>query len=98
LPIVFAAARRGHVVVKIACLAQLVNVIPPIRTQDGGRAWRQTTYFPFMHVARFGRGTVLRLEPHGPGYEGRGRDAGRRNAAGRAVPALVERRALGYVA
>ncbi len=33
--------------VRMACLAQLVNVLPPIRTLDGGPAWRQTTYFPF---------------------------------------------------
>jgi alpha-N-arabinofuranosidase len=49
--------------VKIGCLAQLVNVIPPIRTLDGGPAWRQTTFFPFAHASRFGRGTVLRVEP-----------------------------------
>jgi alpha-N-arabinofuranosidase len=48
--------------VKIGCLAQLVNVIPPIRTLDGGPAWRQTSFFPFAHASRFGRGTVLRLE------------------------------------
>jgi alpha-N-arabinofuranosidase len=47
--------------VSIACLAQLVNVIAPIRTRDGGPAWRQATYFPFMHVARHGRGTVLQV-------------------------------------
>ena len=49
--------------VKIGCLAQLVNVIPPIRTLDGGPAWRQTTFHPFAHASRFGRGTVLRVEP-----------------------------------
>jgi alpha-L-arabinofuranosidase len=52
--------------VRMACVAQLVNVIPPIRTVDGGPAWRQTTFFPFMHAARFGRGTVLRVEPDPP--------------------------------
>ena len=52
--------------VKIGCLAQLVNVIPPMRTLDGGPAWRQTSFFPFMHASRFGRGTVLRLEPTRP--------------------------------
>ena len=51
--------------VKVACLAQLVNVIPPIRTLDGGPAWRQTSFFPFMHASRFGRGTVLRWSPRG---------------------------------
>jgi alpha-N-arabinofuranosidase len=49
--------------VRMACLAQLVNVIPPIRTVDGGPAWRQTTFFPFAHASRYGRGTVLRVEP-----------------------------------
>jgi len=55
--------------VKVACLAQLVNCIPAIRTLDGGPAWRQTTFFPFMHASRWGRGTVLRVEPDGPRYE-----------------------------
>jgi alpha-N-arabinofuranosidase len=55
--------------VRMACLAQLVNVLPPIRTLDGGPAWRQTTYFPFAHASRFGRGTVLRVEPDAPAYE-----------------------------
>jgi alpha-N-arabinofuranosidase len=47
--------------VKVACLAQLVNVIAPIMTETGGRAWRQSIYFPFQHVAKWGRGTVLDL-------------------------------------
>jgi alpha-N-arabinofuranosidase len=55
--------------VRMACLAQLVNVLPPIRTLDGGPAWRQTTYFPFRHAARLARGIVLRVEPDAPVYE-----------------------------
>jgi alpha-N-arabinofuranosidase len=54
--------------VRMACLAQLVNVIAPIRTRDGGPAWRQTTFFPFRDAARHGRGTVLRVEPQAPAY------------------------------
>lgn len=46
--------------VKMACLAQLVNVIAPIMTEPGGRAWKQTIYEPFMHASRYGNGTVLR--------------------------------------
>ena len=46
--------------VKIACLAQLVNVIAPIMTEKNGKAWRQTIFYPFMDVSRNGRGTVLR--------------------------------------
>ncbi|GHU07646.1 intracellular exo-alpha-(1-_5)-L-arabinofuranosidase 1 [Spirochaetia bacterium] len=45
--------------VKIACLAQLVNVIAPIMAEAGGAAWRQTIFFPFMHASKYGRGTVL---------------------------------------
>ncbi|MCL1813524.1 MAG: alpha-N-arabinofuranosidase [Treponema sp.] len=46
--------------VKIACLAQLVNVIAPIMTEKGGKAWRQTIFYPFMDASCYGRGTVLR--------------------------------------
>ncbi|BFT75488.1 alpha-N-arabinofuranosidase [Paenibacillus sp. P36] len=45
--------------VKMACLAQLVNVIAPIMTANGGAAWKQTIYYPYMHASLFGRGTVL---------------------------------------
>jgi alpha-N-arabinofuranosidase len=46
--------------VKIACLAQLVNVIAPIMTDaNGGGAWRQTIFYPFLHASRYGRGKAL---------------------------------------
>ncbi len=45
--------------VKIACLAQLVNVIAPIMTENGGPAWVQTIFWPFLHASRYGRGTAL---------------------------------------
>jgi len=45
--------------VKIACMAQLVNVIAPIMTETGGASWRQTIYYPLMHAANNGLGTVL---------------------------------------
>lgn len=45
--------------VKIACLAQLVNVIAPIMTENGGDAWAQTIYYPFMHASNYGRGIAL---------------------------------------
>lgn len=51
--------------VKIACLAQLVNVIAPIMTENaenGGRAWAQTIYWPFLLTSEDGRGTALRTE------------------------------------
>jgi alpha-N-arabinofuranosidase len=46
--------------VAIACQAQLVNIIAPILTEPGGRAWRQTIFYPFAQAARLARGRVLR--------------------------------------
>ncbi|MCR4743467.1 MAG: alpha-N-arabinofuranosidase [Treponema sp.] len=46
--------------VKIACLAQLVNVIAPIFTEPGKGAYRQSIYYPFKDMSLFGRGKVLR--------------------------------------
>lgn len=45
--------------VKIACIAQLVNVIAPIMTENGGKCWEQTIFYPFMHLSNFGRGYAL---------------------------------------
>lgn len=52
--------------VAIACLAQLVNVIGPIRTEDGIPAWRQTIFHPFALTAAAVRGTVLLVRPDSP--------------------------------
>ncbi len=46
--------------VKMACLAQLVNVIAPIMTENGGKAWAQTIFYPFMYASAYGNGTTLR--------------------------------------
>lgn len=46
--------------VKIACLAQLVNVIAPIMTEEnGGPAWKQTIFYPLLHASKYGRGVAL---------------------------------------
>ncbi|MBR5869654.1 MAG: alpha-N-arabinofuranosidase [Clostridia bacterium] len=45
--------------VKIACMAQLVNVIAPIMTRAGGGAWAQTIYYPLMQASALGRGISL---------------------------------------
>lgn len=55
--------------VAIACLAQLVNVIAPIRTEPGGVAWRQTTFYPFATTSRLAQGNVLSGEVQGPEYD-----------------------------
>lgn len=55
--------------VKIACLAQLVNVIAPIMTENGGKSWRQSIFYPFMHTSVFGRGVALRPAVDSPLYD-----------------------------
>ncbi|MBR6115241.1 MAG: alpha-N-arabinofuranosidase [Oscillospiraceae bacterium] len=55
--------------VRIACLAQLVNVIAPIMTRSGGGCWAQTIYYPFLHASRYGRGTALRAVVDSPVYD-----------------------------
>lgn len=57
--------------VKIAAMAQLVNVIAPIMTQKGGPAWAQTIYYPFMHASVYGRGTALQPVVNAPKYDSR---------------------------
>ncbi|HEY4266579.1 MAG TPA: alpha-N-arabinofuranosidase [Galbitalea sp.] len=47
--------------VDIACLAQLVNVIGPIRSEPNGPAWRQTIFHPFAITARLAQGEVLHV-------------------------------------
>lgn len=60
--------------VKVACLAQLVNVIAPIMTSDKG-AWRQTIFYPFAAMSRYGRGEVLNTQIKVPTYESTSGDA-----------------------
>ncbi len=60
--------------VKVACLAQLVNVIAPIMTSDTG-AWKQTIYHPFALISNYGRGTVLNTIVDTPIYESTHGDA-----------------------
>ncbi|MDR2372759.1 MAG: alpha-N-arabinofuranosidase [Bifidobacteriaceae bacterium] len=61
--------------VRIACLAQLVNVIAPIRTQAGGPAIRQSIYHPFRSLSRHGRGLVLAAAVDTPTLETKYGDA-----------------------
>ncbi|MEX1376018.1 MAG: alpha-N-arabinofuranosidase [Eubacteriales bacterium] len=55
--------------VKMACLAQLVNVIAPIMTETDGPAWKQTIYYPFLHASAFARGVVLRTINNSPKHD-----------------------------
>jgi len=55
--------------VKIACLAQLVNVIAPIMTRNEGGAWAQTIYWPLYHASKYGRGVALNAIVDSPVYD-----------------------------
>ena len=55
--------------VKIACIAQLVNVIAPIMTKKGDASWVQSIFYPFVQTSTHGRGTVLTPVVDSPTYD-----------------------------
>ena len=71
--------------VRVACLAQLVNVIAPIMTNEDGLL-RQTIYYPYAWALQYARGSALNLAAGGPSYEvahlGRPIEAGGRTIPG----------------
>ena len=54
--------------VRVACLAQLVNVIAPIMTNENG-LFRQTIYYPYAWASQYARGKALELAVTSPAYE-----------------------------
>jgi len=54
--------------IKIACLAQLVNVIAPITTNAKG-VLRQTIFYPYSWALQWARGSVLNMLVESPTYE-----------------------------
>lgn len=57
-------------IVKMACFAQLVNVIAPILTQKGGGLLKQTIYYPISMISNYFAGTdSLRTFNAIPTYE-----------------------------
>lgn len=46
--------------VKMGCLAQLVNVIAPIMTENGGAVFKHTTYYPYAMAIAHAKGKALR--------------------------------------
>lgn len=60
---------RRSDVVRMACIAQLVNVIAPIMTEPDGPAWRQATFFPFAVTSRLASGAVIRPLITAPAYD-----------------------------
>jgi len=55
--------------IKIACMAQLVNVIAPIMTVPNGPVWKQTIFYPYLHASLYGRGTALHTLVDTPKYD-----------------------------
>jgi len=53
--------------VRVACLAQLVNVIAPLVTNETG-VLRQSTYYPYSWALRYARGRVLDLRVESDTY------------------------------
>ena len=53
--------------VKIACLAQLVNVIAPIMTNVDG-LFRQTIFYPYSWALQYAKGAVLNLQAESASY------------------------------
>ncbi len=54
--------------VRIACLAQLVNVIAPLMT-NSERVLRQTIFFPYLWALKYARGKVLDLSVKSTHYD-----------------------------
>ncbi|HEY1802312.1 MAG TPA: alpha-N-arabinofuranosidase [Terriglobales bacterium] len=54
--------------VKIACLAQLVNVIAPIMTNEKG-LYLQTIYYPYSWGLQYAKGSVLNVMTESPTYD-----------------------------
>src|SRR5580700_4703920 len=54
--------------VKVACLAQLVNVIAPIMTNESG-ILRHSIYYPYSWALKYAHGRALSIAPEGPTYE-----------------------------
>ena len=50
--------------VTIANQAQLVNVIAPIRSEEGGPAWRQASFWPFARMSALATGQIMQLAVH----------------------------------
>jgi alpha-N-arabinofuranosidase len=57
--------------VKLACLAQLINVIAPIMTSPTGM-YKQTIYYPYVWGLQYAHGSVLNVLTESPTYEVKG--------------------------
>ncbi len=55
-------------VLKIACIAQIVNVIAPLLTR-GDALLKQSIYYPLLHFSQLARGNSLDVRVESPRYE-----------------------------
>lgn len=55
--------------IKIGGQSTLVNNVGLFLTSNGGPLWRQTIYYPFRHLSRFGQGVTLHTAPRSPRYD-----------------------------
>jgi alpha-N-arabinofuranosidase len=65
----FMALLKNADIVKIGCQSLLTNVSSCIMTVPGGESWVQPIYYPFSHMAKYGRGVVLKSVLKSPFYE-----------------------------
>jgi len=54
--------------VKIACQSLLVNTGPLVFAEKDGGVFRNSIFFPFLHISSFGRGLVLQSLVQSPTY------------------------------
>ena len=55
-------------ILKIACIAQIVNAIAPILTNNNALL-KQTIYYPLMQFSRYASGVSLQLQVNAPKYQ-----------------------------
>ena len=62
--------------VKIGCLAQLINVIAPIMTNESGEpsVWYQSIFYPFAQISNYGQGIALAQQTDVPAYKAKNYD------------------------
>ena len=78
--------------VKIACLAQLVNVIAPIMTNHDG-LFQQTIFYPYSWALHYAKGNVLNVLVQAPTYDVNNLFA----APGQSTPPTPETNAVPYI-
>lgn len=57
--------------IRIACQSLLTNISAAIMTDGGREAWVQPIYYPFQHMANYGKGVALCDTAHIPAYQSR---------------------------